>query len=179
MTTFKLTAGDKFPEIIAPVLGGGTTDLSATSDDNNWKMVLVYRGKHCPLCAKQLTELKDHMADFTAAGVDVIAVSADGAEKAEAQMAELQPNFDVAYDLSIAQMQALGLYVSEPRSAAETDRPFSEPGLFIVNSTGDAQFVDISNAPFLRTEFASVLMGIAFVRNPENNYPVRGTRAYS
>jgi peroxiredoxin len=172
-----MIAGDKFPDINVPKLGGGTASLAATTDANNWKLVVAYRGKHCPLCAKQLTVLKDHMAEFTAAGVDVIAVSADSAEKAQAQMEQLQPNFDVAYDLSITQMQALGLYVSDPISDAETDRPFGEPGLFIINADGNAQIISIANAPFLRPDFASVLMGIGFVRNPDNNYPIRGTHA--
>lgn len=142
-----MTAGSTFPDITVRMLGGGTTNLSATSNDSNWKLVLVYRGKHCPLCAKQLAELKDHMADFTAAGVDVIAVSTDSAE-----------------------MQELGLFVSDPMSDAEADRPFSEPGLFIINEDGNTQFTAISNAPILRPEFASVLMGIGFVRNPDNAY---------
>ena len=33
-------------------------------------------------------------------------------------------------------MQALGLYVSTPRSPQETDRPFAEPGLFLINPDG-------------------------------------------
>ena len=34
------------------------------------------------------------------------------------------------------QMLALGLYVSEPRSEEETDRPFAEPGVFVINADG-------------------------------------------
>lgn len=178
MTTSKLVAGEKLPDVIVPILDGGTTNLASPAGNNIWKLIIVYRGKHCPLCTKQLTELKEHMADFTAANVGVIAVSADSAEKAQAHMAELKPNFEVAYDLSFAQMQTLGVYVSDPISDAETYTPFAEPGLFIINTIGDTQFINVSNAPFLRPDFSSVLNGISFVRNPENYYPIRGTRAY-
>src|SRR5216683_4256925 len=56
----------------------------------------------------------------------------------------------VGHSLTLDQMRALGLYVSKPRSAQETDRPFPEPGLLVVNSEGKVQIVDISNAPFAR-----------------------------
>lgn len=72
-------------------------------------------------------------------------------------------------------MRELGLYVSDPRSAAETDRPFPEPGLFVINNEGKLQVADISNAPFARPALSSVLMGLSFIKNPDNNYPIRGT----
>ncbi|WP_206020088.1 hypothetical protein [Pseudomaricurvus alkylphenolicus] len=40
---------------------------------------------------------------------------------------------------------------------------------------GKVQLVDISNAPFVRPDLQSLVKGLAFIRNPENNYPVRGT----
>ncbi|MFD2029883.1 hypothetical protein ACFSKM_05400 [Ancylobacter dichloromethanicus] len=70
-------------------------------------------------------------------------------------------------------MRGLGLYISEPRSPEETDRPFPEPGLFIINPEGRLQIVDISNAPFARPELHGVLNGLKFVQ--QKNYPIRGT----
>jgi hypothetical protein len=72
-------------------------------------------------------------------------------------------------------MQRLGLYISEPRSPQETDRPFAEPGLFVVNPQGSIQIVDLSNAPFARPELGGIARGIGFVQ--EKGYPVRGTLA--
>lgn len=46
----------------------------------------------------------------------------------------------------VDQMHSPGLYVSEPRSEEETDRPFAEPGVFVINADGLLQVVDISNA---------------------------------
>ena len=90
-------------------------------------------------------------------------------------MGDVAPNYRVGYGLSLAQMQELGLYISEPRSPQETDRPFAEPGLFVINDQGTLQITDISNAPFARPSLASLEMGLKFIRNPENNYPIRGT----
>jgi hypothetical protein len=72
-------------------------------------------------------------------------------------------------------MRELALYISNPRSNEETDRPFAEPGIFFVNKEACLQVVDISNAPFARPELKTLVMGLTFICNPENNYPVRGT----
>lgn len=113
---------------------------------------------------------------FFEAGVDIVAISADTEEKATLQAREkLNLAFNVGYDLSIEQMKELGAYISHPRSPQETDRPFAEPGIFIVNEEGNLHVVDISNNPFVRPELAPLLSGINWIRNPDNDYPIRGT----
>jgi len=174
--SMKLNAGDALPKTTAPLIGGGSVTLGETESENAWSMVVVYRGKHCPLCTKYLTELNGMIADFEAAGVEVVAVSGDPEAKAVAHTGPMDLDFPVAHSLSLDQMRALGLYVSDPRSPEETDRPFAEPGLFIVNADGALQIADISNAPFARPDLKTILMGINFVRDPKNAYPIRGTR---
>lgn len=175
MTNEKLEASTAFPAMIVPRLGGGTMVLGQPENGHDWQMIVVYRGKHCPMCTSYLKELNTHLADFNALGVDVVAVSADPVEKAQAQIDLVSPGFAVGYDLSVDLMRNLGVYVSNPRSPEETDRPFSEPGLFVVNADGNLQLTDISNAPFVRPELTKLLGGIRFLRNPQNNYPIRGT----
>ena len=175
MKNIKLEAGAIAPSIIVPTINGGITDLLSVSSDNRWKMVVVYRGKHCPICTDYLLSLNGYVSEFEAAGVDIIAVSADSLEKAQDQISKISPSFAVAYDLNLEQMRELGLYISVPRSPEESDRAFSEPGLFIMNEEGKMQVIDISNTPFTRPDFKTILMGINFVRNPKNNYPIRGT----
>ncbi len=175
MSGNKFTAGDLFPSISLPVFGGGTQQLSAPADGADWRLVVVYRGRHCPLCTRYLNALEKLQSEFRAAGVDIIAVSADREELVERHMQHLDVTFPVAYGLSIAQMQSLGLYISEPRSPQETDHPFAEPGLFVINDQGQVQIIDISNGPFVRPELDVLLDGIRFIRKPENNYPIRGT----
>lgn len=63
-------------------------------------------------------------------------------------------------------MQTLGLYISNPRSAQETEHPFAEPGLFVVNEKGQVQVVDISNGPFVRPELGVLLSRFIFI-NPK------------
>ncbi|MEH6735269.1 MULTISPECIES: peroxiredoxin-like family protein [unclassified Shewanella] len=176
MNSSKLVAGQTFPDITLALLGGGEINLTAVPAEGcDWRMVVVYRGKHCPICTQYLSTLNELLPEFKKLGVDVVAVSADPIEKAMAQMELVKPLFDVAYGLSIEQMQKIGVYISNPRSPEETDRPFAEPGLFIINDKKQAQIIDISNVPFSRPELKSMIMGLGFIRNPQNNYPIRGT----
>jgi hypothetical protein len=70
-------------------------------------------------------------------------------------------------------MRGLGLYVSNPRSPEETDRPFPEPALFVINPKDELQIIDVSNAPFARPDLEALLAGLKFVI--ANDYPIRGT----
>lgn len=153
--------------------GGGTVTLGQPKGGHDWQLVIIYRGLHCPLCKKYLAQLEEMTSDFSALGVDVVMASGDPVEKAQAMKDEKELSMEIGYDLSIAQMNALGLYVSDPRSAQETDRPFPEPGMFVINDQGNIQILDISNAPFARPDLQSLLGGLKFVR--ANDYPVRGT----
>lgn len=176
MPSFKLQAGKQFPNITVEKLSGGEIKLGQPMRNATWQMIVVYRGKHCPLCTKYLTQLQSLDESFLNAGVDTIIVSADNRDKAQKHIVDdLNLTFEVGFDLSIEQMQTLGLYVSHPRSPTETDKPFSEPGIFVVNENSLLHVVDISNNPFVRPELEQLLSGIKWIRDPKNNYPIRGT----
>ena len=168
----KPQAGAALDPIPLPTVDGGEATLGGPG---RWQMVVVYRGKHCPLCRSYLGGLEKIKDDFAKLETEILLVSGDPLEKASATKSEWELTLPVAYGLSVEQMQTLGLYVSDPRSPEETDRPFPEPGLFVVNPEGKLQIVDISNAPFARPDLAGVARGIGFVR--EKGYPVRGTHA--
>jgi peroxiredoxin len=171
-THHKLEAGAAFPDLSVPKAGGGEIKLGG---DGRWQMLIVYRGKHCPLCRKYLKTLDGLLDEFQVLETEVVAVSGDPQEKAESEASEEGWRFPVGYDLSPDAMRQLGLYISEPRSLTETDRPFAEPGLFVINPDGVTHIVDISNAPFARPDLQGVLNGIKLIR--EKNYPIRGTAA--
>lgn len=167
-----LASGTTFPKMEVAQLGGGTLTLGAPRDGYEWQLVIVYRGLHCPLCKKYLAQLEELQNGYYEAGVDIVAVSGDPEEKAQAMVDEKALTFPVGYGLSVEQMDTLGVYISDPRSPKETDRPFPEPGLFVVNAEGLIQMVDVSNAPFLRPDLEATLGGIKFIR--ANDYPIRG-----
>ncbi|PSW21309.1 AhpC/TSA family protein [Photobacterium sanctipauli] len=174
----KLKAGDAFPAMDATLLDGSKVTLGKPAGGATWQAVFVYRGKHCPLCTKYLNELESYKQAFADAGVDILAVSGDSEEQLIAHLTQLEISFPIAYGLTEEQMKTLGVYISLPRSAQETDHNFAEPGLFVVNEQGNLHVVDISNNPFVRPELGALSRGLAWIRNPDNNYPIRGTLDY-
>ena len=175
MASQKFTAGVTFPNFSLAQVGGGVLSVGQPAGGNDWQLVVVYRGKHCPICTKYLAKLAALNERFAEIGVDVVAISGDPQDKAAAHADVFGATYPVGYDLSIDQMKTLGLYISHPRSARETDRPFAEPGLFVINGDGKVQVTDISNAPFARPDLESLIGGLKFIRDPANQYPIRGT----
>ena len=139
---------------------------------DRWSIIFVYRGKHCPRCKRFLNKLNANLPAWNAV-MDVVVVSADTSDKAAADLAEFGWEFDLCYDLSEAQMRALGLYVSAPLSEAETTHNFAEPGAFGLRPDGSLMLVDISNGPAARPDLDELQDGMIF--NITNDRPVRGT----
>lgn len=175
MKTDKLHAGAEFQAL--PVKDGKDTvvDISKPTGDADWQMVVVYRGRHCPLCTKFLNGLAGFRQRLLDIGIDIAAVSADSKAQLREHRSRLDVNFPLFHGLTLEQMQDLGLYISIPRSEKETDHNFAEPGLFVINSDGQVQVVDISNNPFARPDLEVFVSGLEWIRAPENNYPIRGT----
>ena len=170
MTTSKPNVGEVIGEMTFQSLANGTVSIGQPKD--RWTMLFVYRGKHCPRCKRFLNKLNAVLADWNAQ-MDVVVVSGDTKEKAEADLAEFGWDFDLAYGMSVDQMRQLGLYVSEPLSEAETTDLFAEPGAFGIRPDGTMMLVDISNGPAARPDLEELLDGMTF--NITNNRPVRGT----
>lgn len=168
----RITPGSLMPTISLPTVGGGEVMLGG---EGRWQVAIVYRGRHCPLCRKYLKQLGSLLEGFGGIGAEVIAVSGDPKDRAEEEAKEEGWRFPVACELSQDQMRQLSLYISEPRSPQETDRPFSEPGLFVTNPQGRLQIIDISNAPFARPDLESLLNGLKFIQ--DKDYPIRGAAA--
>ncbi len=172
--TNKLHAGSDFPALSATLLNGESLSLGKPQHGADWQLVVVYRGRHCPLCTKYLNQLEEYQETLLSIGVDLVAVSGDSKAQLESHLAQLEVTFPIAYGLTLEQMQTLGLYISDPRSEQETDHPFAEPGIFVVNNEGRIQVTDISNNPFVRPELQALVNGLGWIRNPDNNYPIRG-----
>lgn len=169
----KPKSGEMFPREVVARLGGGEIELGAPQDGHDWQMIVVYRGAHCPLCRKYLARLEELSGKFSDTGIEVVVVSGDPEDKARSFAGEVGLKLPVGYGMSTEQMQALGLYISAPRSPEETDRPFPEPGLFVINDEGRLHLADISNAPFARPDLEALASGLSFIR--ARDYPIRGT----
>lgn len=171
MPTPKPVPGSTLAPMRFARVGGG--EITVGGPREAWTLLVVYRGKHCPRCKSYLGKLDQMRGDWQAAGFEIAVVSADPEHKAEADRAEFGWGFDLGYGLSRDQMEALGLYVSQPLSDAETDQPFAEPGVFVIRPDGSLLLIALSNGPSARPDLAELLDGMIFTK--KNDRPPRGT----
>ena len=175
MYTQKMHPATTFPDVSATLSTGETVSLTNKEEGCDWKMVVVYRGKHCPICTKFLNKLEDYKGRLRELNIDLVAVNGDSQTQVDEHLDDLSITFPIAYGLSQEDMEKLGLYISKPRSDKETDHNFAEPALFVVNEKNDIHIAEIANAPFVRPDLEQLVSGLEFIRNPDNNYPIRGT----
>lgn len=166
----------KVPDLRLPLLGGGRFDLAAESAGLGTVLVF-YRGLHCSICARQLTEIEGHVEDFATRGVSIIAVSSDGEDRARGMAEKVGASrLRFAYDLPIAQARDWGLYISTGRgmTPAGFEEPalFSEPGMFMVTPQQTLYFGMVQTMPFVRPKTPEILAALDVVI--AKNYPARG-----
>lgn len=170
MTT-KLLPDTKAPALTVDLVGGDRFDLTAETPEN-FTMVIFYRGYHCPVCKGYLQKLNGLIAECEDAGLSVVALSMDGAERAAKSAEEWElSNVRIGYGLDERTARAWGLYISKAIKDTEADI-FCEPGLFWIRPDGRLYLVDISNMPWSRPDVEFLLSKVAFA--VEKNYPARG-----
>jgi peroxiredoxin len=140
-------------------------------------LLVFYRGLHCPICAKYLMELERLSEEFGKRGVQLVAISGDGEERAR-QMAEKVSAKDVqfAYGLSLRSARQWGLYISAGRGKTsigiEEPELFSEPGVFLARPDGTLYYGAVQTMPFARPQFQDLLAAVDFA--VAKDYPARG-----
>lgn len=169
--THKLMPDTQAPDLSLPLVGGGTWSL-ADQTPENFTMIVIYRGLHCPVCKSYLGKLNALVSTAAEVGVSVVAASMDS--QARAQQAKTDwglDQLDLAYGMTATDVANWGLYLSTSIKVAESDE-FAEPGLFWVRPDGRLYLIDISNMPWSRPDVAFLLSKVTFAI--ENNYPARG-----
>ncbi len=164
------------PALEFDTLSGGRWSLAAQAPQH-FTMVVFYRGLHCPICRRYLTELNGMIGEFDKRGVATVVTSTDSKERA-AETSEKWglPNLAVGYGVSIDKAREWGLYVSTSRgmTSAGVEEPplFAEPGLFLVRPDRTLYWASISTMPFARPHFPEIAQAIDFAVS--KNYPARG-----
>ncbi|MBL4891663.1 MAG: AhpC/TSA family protein [Rhizobiaceae bacterium] len=164
------------PSLDLPLVGGGAWSLADQSPEN-FTMVVVYRGYHCPICSRYLGDLNNKAEEFAKLGVNIIVASSDVEERAEKAKAEWGlDKLDLAYGLSLEKAREWGLYISSSngKTSAGVVEPdlFVEPGLFIIRPNQELYFATVQTMPFARPAFSDILNAVKFVL--DKNYPGRG-----
>lgn len=162
---------EQFPNLRFQLINDTVWELEK-QDPESFTLLVFYRGYHCPVCRKQLSELKSKLDDFTQRGVNVIAVSMNSEEIAKKTGEEWKTgSIPIGYGMDEETARSLGLYISNAISDSEP-AVFSEPGLFLVKKDGSLYCSSIQTMPFARPGFDDLLAAIDFVKSKE--YPARG-----
>ncbi len=170
--TNKLMPGEKVPELQVNLLDGKTWKLSKDTFQT-FKMIVFYRGLHCPLCKAYVGELDKKIGEFAQLDIDVIAISGDSEEKAKMTKAKWGlKDITIGYNHSVESMRDWGLYISKGGFSSEPPL-FNEPGIFLIKADRSLFFAGVNNEPFARPPLDDLIAGIKYVT--ANNYPLRGT----
>jgi peroxiredoxin len=164
------------PGLEFDALDGGRWSL-AEQKPQHFTMVVFYRGLHCPICRRYLTELNGMIGDFDKRGVSTVIASNDSRERArETKEKWGLPNLTIGYGVPVEKSREWGLYVSTSRgmTSAGVEEPplFAEPGLFLVKPDRTLYWASISTMPFARPHFPEIVAAIDFAVS--KNYPARG-----
>ena len=164
---------EKMPPLELPLINDARYKLEEQNPDN-FSLLIFYRGLHCPVCKKQLSGIQDHLDDFIERGVNLVAISMDGEERAKKAGDEWDvTSLPIAYDLSEEKAREFGLYISQSVSDKEP-ATFSEPGIFLVDKNNKLFFSSIQSMPFARPATKDILNAIDYIQ--KNDYPARGTK---
>ncbi|WP_040281720.1 peroxiredoxin-like family protein [Psychroserpens damuponensis] len=161
---------EKTPELEINLVNDTTWKLSEQKPEN-FTMLLFYRGKHCPVCKKQLEELQKKLDKFKDRGINVIAISTDTENIAKETFDEWDiDDIPLGYDFSIEAARTWGLFISE--GIKKEPEHFTEPGLFLVTPEQTVYWEAIQSMPFGRPSFNDVLGGVDYIL--KEGYPARG-----
>ena len=156
----------KTPNLTFDTLDHGTFNLSTDASERG-TVVCFYRGLHCPICARYLTEFEKRVEDFASRGVATIAVSSDGKERARAMADKIgAKGLRLGYGLDLAKAREWGLYISTSRGKTsigiEEPALFSEPGLFMVTPDQTLYYGSVQTMPFVRPHFSELVGALDF-----------------
>ena len=164
------------PSLEVDTLAGGRWKLS-DQQPQQFTMLVFYRGLHCPICRKYLSELSRMVGEFDKRGVETLALSSDDRQRAQETKDKWGlAGFEIGYGLALDKAREWGLYVSSSRGKTSLgiDEPalFSEPGLFLLRPDATLYWGSWSTMPFARPHFDEILAAIDFAVSKD--YPARG-----
>jgi peroxiredoxin len=164
------------PALALPTVAHGRFSLQ-DEIPRHFTLLVFYRGMHCPICLKYLLELGRLQPEFEQRGVNLIAISSDPQDRAQAMADKLgAPQLRIGYDLGLAKAREWGLYLSTSRGKTSTglEEPalFAEPGVFVVRADGTLYYGSVQTMPFARPHFDELLGALDFALSKD--YPARG-----
>jgi peroxiredoxin len=162
------------PNLTFPLLSGETFTLT-NCNPKNFTIVVFYRGAHCPLCMNHIQEIEDNYQTALNAGFEIVIVSMDSKDTAQASTKDIALTVPVGYGLTEAMARSWGLYISGGRDGTNEPTIYSEPGLFVIRPDTTVLMALVPSSPFTCPSIPQLIGGLrsyAF----QNNSPARDRR---
>ncbi len=172
--------GSKTPELKVNSIKINNWSLSSAKPQN-FTLIIIYRGLHCPICCDYLKEFDDKIEKFNNLGTDLIAISTDDESRAIKSYKNWGlENINIGFNLKPEKAIEWGLFLSKgianPSLTISEPKIFVEPGLFLVDPDMKLYLSNIQSMPFTRPPVSQLLTGIKFAI--DKDYPARGSLKY-
>ncbi len=145
----RLLPGDLAPDVTLTSLDGVATHLSHAWAEGP-AVLTFYRGDFCPMCNRYLHALEERYGEFEAAGVHVVAISADRPALGLETAARHDLSFDVLSDPERRAIDAFDVVYNEAEGHAE-------PAVFVVARGGALVYESIVSGALGRPSVDDVL----------------------
>lgn len=176
MSIQTLIPRQKVPELSVETVENGTWTLAEQTPEH-FSLIVFFRGLHCPICRRYLSDLQNHLEKFEDLGVTVLALSSDNEERArETKERWKLDKLSLGYGITMDKARQWGLFISTSRGKTSTGAVepdlFSEPALYLVRPDGTLYFGAVQTMPFARPHFADIVGAVKYVL--DKDYPARG-----
>jgi peroxiredoxin Q/BCP len=108
MDEFRLVEGDRAPEFALQNQDGKTVKLSEFS--GRGVVVYFFPAASSPGCTKEASDFNDNVAEFRAAGFDIVGISPDPVDKLKRFWLNQELDFDLLSDTDLATHKAFGSF---------------------------------------------------------------------
>ncbi|ASI35390.1 MULTISPECIES: peroxiredoxin [unclassified Exiguobacterium] len=163
MSAFQL--GTHIPSFTLPSTTGEDYHYpSSKKQDNNWQLIIFFRGAWCPVCVADLKELEENKGFFDKHGVDLITIATDQLKNLSEMTSKEQLSFPVLSDEELKVLKDFDVYYHGEDSPYEDHGLHGEPAYFLVDETGSLLYQQRQTSPFGRPTATELRKIITYIK---------------
>jgi peroxiredoxin Q/BCP len=155
-----LIVGGPAPVIELPTATGAFERLT---DHLGANVVLIfYRGHWCPVCRRQLGQLRDAYSSIRGMNAEILAVSTQSTAEIAVSLHAATLPFPLLSDDEAKVIEPLGLAVHDD----DRDRWLARPTTVLINRQGTIRFAHVGEHPRDRPALGAILLALEWMNRP-------------
>lgn len=150
MSTFKLN--QQAPDFTLPSVSGEEYSFSNVlkQKDDQWHLIIFFRGSWCPACMSELQELEESKGYFEKQQIHLTTITYDEKENLEKMVQEHGFTFPVLIDENLEFLKAYGVHYHDKNAPYEDHGTHGEPAYFLTDEEGKVLYQQRQTSPFGR-----------------------------